>query len=1282
MGESFSRYRRVLPSPRPRLGWQKVLASFATVGLLATGIVVSTPGKASASGCGTLVDVDGVYQVENEAQLRAIRTCELDKEYRLTVDIDLTGKAEWTPIGASASDPFTGSFDGGGHTITGLTVNGSGSFNQGMFGVTNNAEIRNLTLNVLTITARSQVGGLVGSADNTAITDVEVSGQVQFEGNYVGGLIGLANAVTVSKSAANVDVTRKVDSERFSERVGGFIGELGGDSLVTKSFAKGNVTVKHTGSDTTRVDTKFGGFVGLMNGGTISYSFSEGDVEVSGPFTGGFQAHRDVGGFAGAVGGTIKDSYSRGDVTQVFTVDTQNDTSGEPVGGFTGRYTEVIRNSFSTGKVEANRVKVGFAPTGSREPLNSFWDTTTSGISSSAGGTGKATNEMKSPNTFSVWGNILDEQTWEPFNPANNKVWGIDTRTDVGSERINDGYPFLLWQVESNPFKTEQTITFDSDPPVGRVSGDTYPPSATASSGLPVSFTIADASSSVCSIDGGVVTFNTSGECVVQADQAGNDEFAAADRVTQTVTVEKIPQEITFPDIADQSLRADPFFAGASVNNDDVGVTYESDTPSTCTVVEATGSVTVSDENLGTCSITASAEGDAVYSAATPVTRAFQVVETVPDAPTIVPESFGDGEVTLEFSPPSFTGGAAITGYQAVATADGGGAPVVEACETTSPCVVTGLTNGVSYTVTLAAVNSVGVGALSEPSGAVVPAAAPDGVSDLGVAFGDQQLTVSWTGPAALGGGGFDRYEVFIRVAGTTDWGTARQITVITETQSVFESLVNGTEYEFQVLVVTEANDTELKSEVAEASGIPLTTPDAPTIDDAVFGDEQITVLFSAPEVTGGTPITGYQAVATPDVGGAPVVEACETTSPCVVTGLTNGVSYTVTLAAVNSVGVGALSEPSGAVVPAKDPDGVSGLVVVPDSEELTVSWESVTGLGGGEFVRHEVSLRVVGDTSWGDPRVITDVGVTSTVFVELSDGTGLTNGVEYEFQIVTFTTANATELVSPAVVVAGMPVTPPGAVTGLSVEATSPTTATVTWVAPVDDGGAEVSGYLVTPACSFPQMTATTCFLTGLKPGSTVRITVSAVNIAGAGPSVGAAVRMPVVPEERADHTGIHLDFQAEVGDLVEGSSVVIGGQGLFGHSDYSLVVRSTPQVLSSGSASLLGNFSIRVTMPALSEGNHSLTLTALSIDGSPLVLVQRFSVDREGRVATVGSAVGGGFGGLVSTGPSSVALSWGVGVSTALVVVGFGAYMWARRGGPVTTGAGVSAIRARADH
>lgn len=139
---------------------------------------------------------------------------------------------------------------------------------------------------------------------------------------------------------------------------------------------------------------------------------------------------------------------------------------------------------------------------------------------------------------------------------------------------------------------------------------------------------------------------------------------------------------------------------------------------------------------------------------------------------------------------------------------------------------------------------------------------------------------------------------------------------------------------------------------------------------------------------------------------------------------------------------------------------------------------------------------------------------------------------------------------------------------------------------------------------------------------------------------------------DERVDDAGIHLDVQGVVGEQVAGSPVVIGGQGLAAGSAYTLVLRSTPQVIESGVANAAGNFSKEVVLPAgIAPGPHSVTLTAIGVDGSTLSLVTSFVVSPSGVFSSVSPNVVTATAGLAATGPADELWLWGSGFIALLL-------------------------------
>lgn len=164
-----------------------------------------------------------------------------------------------------------------------------------------------------------------------------------------------------------------------------------------------------------------------------------------------------------------------------------------------------------------------------------------------------------------------------------------------------------------------QTITFL--PATGPLPGVTWTVAATASSGLVVSFS--SGSPAICSVSGSTVTFTAIGTCIVNANQAGNADFSAAPQVTQNI-VHTGAQTITFVALGDTALSTGTLTVGASATSS-LLVTFASQTATVCTTTGVNGSL-VTLLKVGTCTVRASQGGNALYAAAAPVDRSFNVL--------------------------------------------------------------------------------------------------------------------------------------------------------------------------------------------------------------------------------------------------------------------------------------------------------------------------------------------------------------------------------------------------------------------------------------------------------------------------------------------------------------------------------------------------------------------------------------------------------------------------------------------------------------------------------
>ena len=245
---------------------------------------------AAAKDLGYTIESDGSYTVTSADGLMNIAELvnggKSDINITLDTDIDLTGK-DWTPIGTDYDNSYKGTFDGGGHTITGLTFTTNDEY-AGLFGYLNRAgTVKNVVMEGVQITSNQiyggSIGGVVGSSWGT-IENCSVSGSVSGT-VYVGGVVGVQIGGSITGCSSSATVKGMVD-------VGGVAGQTNSSATLTACYATGNVTLEIA----PKKNIAGGGLVG-MNAGSrgLLACYATGNVTSTGSSTG--QVH--IGGFLG-----------------------------------------------------------------------------------------------------------------------------------------------------------------------------------------------------------------------------------------------------------------------------------------------------------------------------------------------------------------------------------------------------------------------------------------------------------------------------------------------------------------------------------------------------------------------------------------------------------------------------------------------------------------------------------------------------------------------------------------------------------------------------------------------------------------------------------------------------------------------------------------------------------------------------------------------------------------------------------------------------------------------
>ena len=461
----------------------------------------------------------------------------------------------------------------------------------------------------------------------------------------------------------------------------------------------------------------------------------------------------------------------------------------------------------------------------------------------------------------------------------------------------------------------------------------------------------------------------------------------------------------------------------------------------------------------------------------------------------------------------------------------------------------------------------------------IVVVGAPAPPSNVAGVAADGAATVSWTTPASDGGLAITTYTVTAAPGGT-------KVTVGgSQTSATMSGLVNGTTYTFTVTAtnIYGTSDPSPPSNAVVPAGLPF--PPSQVVGTDV-GTGEVTISWSA-SLPNGSPIVSYTVSGAP---GGPSMTITPTRAGCEngivlcsadVTGLTNGLPYTFTVVATNSIGTSDASSPSNAVVPAGIPSAPAGATAVAGNRQATVSWiaPSPNGSAIGSY------------TVTSSPGAKATTVSSSHTDVTL---TGLQNGIAYRFTVVATNAIGTSEpsRASNVVVPAGAPSPPTG------VHASqSGTSVLVSWSAASDDGAA-ITGYtvIVSPGGHTLDLAASTTHVRigGLRAGY-YTFRVRARNRVGTSTPSAPSPRV-VIAQSVASYTARYNDsqyaflvktaafFRLNVNDVPKSGVLAL---------DYFLTL-SRPAA------------SKPITPPPASVGNHAIVTTWVTGTG-PLLDVER---------------------------------------------------------------------------
>ncbi|MCQ3812446.1 MAG: fibronectin type III domain-containing protein [Acidimicrobiia bacterium] len=439
------------------------------------------------------------------------------------------------------------------------------------------------------------------------------------------------------------------------------------------------------------------------------------------------------------------------------------------------------------------------------------------------------------------------------------------------------------------------------------------------------------------------------------------------------------------------------------------------------------------------------------------------VPSTQPGVPTSVSIAAGDRRIEVSWAEPTSDGGSLIFDYEVQYKKNSESrwsSPVSAGTDLAQS--IAGLDNGEKYDVEVRAVNRNGRGGWSQEVSAT-PHVAAGQPQNVAVTERDQQITVTWMVPAGDAQMTVTGYDLQWKTA-SGQWDTPAGWKALGSTELSYvigsesgEGLINGTTYHLRIRARNGPDDADAGDwSDPPVSATPGTAPDGPGSVILSEGDRRIEVSWFAPSSNGGGRVTSYE-VQWRRVGeswpSTPQAEGL-TGPPYVISVLENGESYEVQVRAVNRYGSGNWSDPPVSATPGTVP-GVPGSVLLSEGDRrIEVSWFAPSSDGGAGVTGYEVRWRRVGE-SWPSTPQAESLARSPYVI------SGLANDDEYVVQVRAVNRHGEGEWSDAEQAIPRPLGRTPGVPRNVEVGSGN-ARLTVTWEAPIDDGGLSITRYKV----------------------------------------------------------------------------------------------------------------------------------------------------------------------------------------------------------------------------